>query len=215
MHEVKQMKKTIIASLAVLASAAVVTTFALGGSSKLNAIFETKATGKSFVFAAATGSQFEDTAAYSQTVDVTTGVSDPIIADLMPRHIDSLAFGQNGRFVEAHPIADEGKFPYYSLTIGINNLTHFEIDVGVENDGDGAGNPDMYDIELLAKGGLPVMTWNSSFEPDEKGNGTKHIEWYKGVSDSTVVEVFVQLSFENDSADTNLYIESMTLSWNC
>lgn len=208
------MKKTLIAPLlAVIGCAAVVATFALGGGPKLNAVFEAKATSKNFTFNAATGDQFEDTAAYSQTVDVTTGVSDPIITDFMPRNIDSLAFGQNGRFVEAHPIADEGKFPHYDLSIGINNLTHFEIDAGVENDG--GGNVDMYDIELLAKGGLPVMTWNSSFEPDGDGNDTVHIEWDKGDYDGTVVEVFVQLYFNQDSADANLYIESMTLSWDC
>ena len=207
------MKKTVIAPLAVIGGAAVVATLALGGGPKLSAIFEAKATGKSFVFGAATGSQFNNTPAVDQVVNVTTGSTDPIWTMFTPREIGSLAFGQNGRFVEAHPIASEDKFPNYGLSIGINNLTHFEIDVGVENDG--GSNVDMYDIELLAKGGLPVMTWNSSFEPDGDGNDTVHIEWYKGDIASTVVEVFVQLFFEKDSADTNLYIESMTLSWNC
>lgn len=207
------MKKSIIASFAVIGCAAVAATLALGGSPKLNAIFEAKATSKSFTFNAATGSQFEDTAAYTQIVDVTTGVSDPIITEFMSGDISSLAFGQNGRFVEAHPIAGNYKFPFCSLTIGINNLTHFEIDLGVENDGE--GNEDMYEILLNDKGGNEAEYWGTRFELDGSGNGKKHIEWDKGDYEGTVVEVLIQLEFEKDSADTNLYIEKLSLTWEC
>jgi len=58
-------KTTIIASLlAVIGCAAVVATLALGGGPKLNAVFEAKATSKSFTFDAAAGSQFENTTGF-------------------------------------------------------------------------------------------------------------------------------------------------------
>ena len=202
------MKKSIIASLAGLGCAAVLATLALGGGSKLNAIFETKATGKSFVFAAATGSQFdEDKLADEQTVNVETGSTDPIRTTFNPLGLGSLAFGQDGRFVEAHPSADE--YCGYFVLIGINNLTHFEIDMGVEND---VGTGDRYTVELRDQYHSAVKEWTySSFELD----GTAHLEWHKEPTDGTVVEVYVGFSFKEDSAATNLYIESITLSWDC
>ena len=208
------MKKTVIASLAVLASATALTAFVLAGGSKLNAIFETKATGKSFTFNAATGSQFQNDPAIDQVVDVTTGLSDPIHTVFQAGLISSLAFGEGGRFVEAHPIANEPE-AYYSLTIGITNLTHFEIDVGVVNDEGGSLDKDIYEIELRDKDYRIVKDWYSNFELDGNGNGTKHIVWDKGVNDNTVYHILVHLYFYEDSADTSLYIESMSLAWNC
>ena len=133
----------------------------------------------------------------------------------MARENSSLAFGENGRFVEVHPIADENKLPFYSLTIGINNLTHFEIDMGVVNDGGGLSYEDGYSIELLDENYDYAASWYPRFEPNGDGNDTVHIEWDKGDYDGTVVEVFVQLEFEKDSADTCLYIESLSLAWSC
>ncbi|MBE6126714.1 MAG: hypothetical protein E7182_01870 [Erysipelotrichaceae bacterium] len=205
------MKRTVvIASLAVLGCAAVVATLALGGGPKLNAIFEAKATSKIFTFNAATGSQFESIPVV-QDVDVTTGVSDPIHTTVAPSEIWSVAFGQNERFVEAHP-QPEGQYRGYSLIIGINNLTHFEIDMGVEND---AGTVDVYRIELLDDGRNQVGCWNYSFELDESRNGTAHFEWDKGPTDGTVVEVNVSLQITDDSDEANLYVSSLSLSWDC
>ena len=206
-------KMTIIASIVALASAAAIATFALRGGPKLNSIFEAKATSKSFTFDAATGSQFGNTTGVSQTVDVTTGVSDPIRTTFRPGLISSLAFGQGGRFVEAHPIAEEEA--YYYLTIGINNLTHFEIDLGVVNDGGGSFNKDLYEIQLRDAGLHVVKDWTSNFKLDEKGDGTVHLEWDKGPSDSTVVRVMANLYFYGDSAATSLYIEKLSLTWDC
>ena len=209
------MKKLVIASLAVIGSVAVAATLALGGGPKLNAFFGAKATSKSFTFDAATGSQFDATSKFDQVVNVETGSSSPIRTVFMPRQIDSLAFGQNERFVEVYPIADENKFPNYSLMIGINNLTHFEIDMGVANDGGGLSYEDGYSIELLDKNYNYAASWYSRFEPNGDGNDTVHIEWDKGDYDGTVVQVFVELEFEKDSADTCLYIESLSLTWDC
>jgi len=206
-------KMTIIASIVALASAAAITTFALGGGPKIKPFFEAKATSKSFTFNAATGEQFINNPELDQEVKVATGSTDPIMTLFMPMDIGSLAFGQNGRFVEVHPIAGEGKFPNYSLSIGINNLTHFAIDVGVENDGE--GYEDMYDISLNDKGGFPIEQWMSRFKLDGDGNGTVHIEWDKGDYGGTVVGVFAQFDLEEDSPDANLYIESLSLAWDC
>ncbi len=216
------MKKTIIASLAILGCAAVVTTFALGGAN-LNRVFEVKATSRSFTFNAATGSQFDDidhTQEVDQVVNVETGSSSPIRTVFTPEKLDSLAFGQGGRFVEAHPIANE-EDASYSLTIGINNLTHFTMDLGVAKDGVGDGWEDTYWIALRDKGGVIRKRWYSPDEEDFKldgdGNGTAHIEWDKEASGATytVVEVVVELYFNYDSADANWYIESLSLAWNC
>ena len=208
------MKKTVIASLAVLASAAVLATFALGRGPKLNAIFEAKATEKSFTFNAATGSQFVDTANY-QSVNVDTGgVSDPIRTTFTPSDISSVDFGgESGRFVEAYPIADKDK-PHYSLTIDINNLTHFAIDMGVKND---VNEGDTYSITLLDVDGKEAGYWNSSFALDGSGNGngTASIEWDKGDYDGTVVLVLVQLYFKGDSESASLYVDNLSLTWNC
>ena len=210
-------KMTIIASIVALASAAAIATFALGGGPKLNAIFEAKATSKSFTFNAATGSQFVDTADY-QSVNVDTGgVSDPIRTMFVPSDISSVDFGgESGRFVEAHPIAGKDK-PHYSLTIDINNLTHFAIDVGVAND---VGIADTYSITLLDDDGKEAGYWNSHFELDGKGNDTKNIEWDKGDYDGTVVLVLVQLYFKEDFKEywesaVSLYVDSLSLTWNC
>ena len=206
------MKKAIIASLAVLASAAALTTFALGGGPKLNAIFEAKATSKSFTFNAATGSQFDDTVTGVQEVYVTTGVSDPIHTTVAPESMELTLGGEGGRFVEAEPmLGDCG----YSLVIGINNLTHFAIDMGVENDGGGSGDKDIYEIQLRKANLGIVEEWYDNFELDGNGNGTAHLEWDKGPTDGTVVEVNVSLHSMEDSPDTNLYIESLSLTWDC
>ncbi len=203
------MKKSLIASLAVLASAAVVATLALGGGPRLNAIFETKATSKSFTFNAATGSQFESTPV-PQDVYVTTGVSDPIYTRVAPEFMGPVTFGEGGRFVEARPMSEHCG---YFLQIGINNLTHFEIYMGVENDAD---TVDMYSVELRDKDGLPVKEWgNTPFELDGDGNGTAYLEWDKGITDGTVVEVCVYLYSMDDSDEANLYVSSLSLSWNC
>ena len=170
--------------------------------------------GHSFTFDADHGSgQFNNTTGVSQTVDVTTGVSDPIQTTFRPVLISSLAFGQGGRFVEAHPIAEEEA--YYYLTIGINNLTHFEIDLGVVNDGGGSFNKDLYEIQLRDAGLHIVKDWTDYFKLDGNGNGTVHLEWDKGPSDSTVVRVMANLYFYGDSAATSLYISSLSLTWNC
>ena len=209
------MKKTIIASLAVLGCAAVVATLALGGGPKLNTIFEAKATDKNFTFDAATGSQFSNDPGINQVVDVTTGSSDPIHTVFGPRNIDSLAFGQNGRFLEAHPIAGASETSY-SLKIGINNLTHFEIDVGVINDVvESLDGKDVYEIQLRDAKYHIVKDETSNFKLDGDGNGTVHIEWDKGDNASTVVWVLVNLYFAEDSVDTSLYVESMSLTWAC
>ena len=208
-------KMTIIASIVALASAAAIATFALRGGPKLNPTFEARATGRTFTFNAATGSQFQKTTGVSQTVDVTTGVSDPIRTVFRPGLISSLAFGEGGRFVEAHPIAEEEA--YYYLTIGINNLTHFEIDVGVANDGGGSFNKDLYEIQLRDASLHIVKDWTSNFKLDEEGDGTAHIVWDKEQEgyDGTVVKVYVNLYFYQDSADTSLYISSLSLTWDC
>ena len=205
-------KALLLASMGVLACTVGVTALAVGGP-KLNAVFETKATSKSFTFDATAGSQFENTTGVSQIVDVTTGVSDPIHTVFRPGLISSLAFGEGGKFVEAHPIAEEEA--YYYLTIGINNLTHFEIDVGVANDGGGSFNKDLYEIQLRDAGLHIVKDWTDYFKLDEKGDGTAHIVWDKGPSDSTVVRVMVNLYFYQDPAATSLYIKSLSLYWNC
>ena len=210
------MKKTIIASLlAAIGCAAVVATLALGGSPKLNAVFEAKATSKSFTFDAAAGSQFLDTA-NNQLVNVDTGgVSDPIRTMFTPSDISSVDFGgESGRFVEAHPIADVSEASYY-LRIDINNLTHFEIDVGVENDGGGSGDKDRYEIQLRKANLGIVKEWYDYFKPDGNGNGTEHLVWDKEDGDGTVVRVMINLYFEGDSADANLYIERLSLTWEC
>ena len=212
------MKKTLIASLAVLGCAAVVATLALGGGPKLNAIFEAKATDKNFTFDAATGSQFEDNPEVAQEVNVETGSSDPIWTKFVPKRINSVAFGEGGRFVETHPNAYvPGSYDdhYFSLDIGTNNLTHFAIDVGVVNDGGGEGYENTYFIALYGKKGGVVGFWYSAFELDGNGNGTKHIEWDKGVGDDTVIGVSVSLHFDKDSTDTSMYIESVSLAWAC
>ena len=207
-------KALLLASMGVLACTVGVTALAFGGSPKLNAIFATKAASKSFTFNAAAGGQFKNDPEIDQVVDVTTGLSDPIQTVFQTGLISSLAFGQNGRFVEAHPIADEPE-TYYSLVIGINNLTHFEIDMGVANDGGDSGEEDIYEIELRDAEYDIVKDWYSYFELDGNGNGTKHIVWDKGVDDSAVVQVRVNLYFEEDSADASLYINSLSLTWNC
>ena len=206
------MKKTAIASLVVLASAALLATFALGRGPKLNAIFEAKATEKSFVLDAAVGSQFKNDPEVDQGVKVETGLSSPITTLFVPRDIKSLAFGgEGGRFVEAYPIANEDN-PHYSLTIYINNLTHFEIDVGVEND---VGVGDTYSITLLDVDGKEAGYWNSSFALDGSGNGTASIEWDKGDYGGTVVLALVQLYFKGDLESASLYVDSLSLTWNC
>lgn len=211
------MKKTIIASLAVLASAALLATFALGEGPKVNAIFEAKATEKSFTFNATVGKeQFEKDPAALEGVKVKTGSSDPIRTLFMPIDIKSFAFGENERFVEAQPIANKDK-PHYSLTIDINNLTHFAIDMGVAND---VGIADTYSITLLDDDGKQAGYWNSHFELDGSGNDTKHIEWDKGDYDGTVVLVLVQLYFKEDFKEdwesaVSLYVDSLSLTWNC
>ena len=201
-------KMTIIASIVALSSAAAIATFALGGGPKLNAIFEAKATSKSFTFNAATGSQFESMPG-PQDVNVTTGVSDPIHTTVAPEFMDSLAFGQNGRFVEAHPMSEHCG---YFLQIGINNLTHFEIYMGVEND---AGTGDVYMVDLRDKDGLPVEKWGNTPFKLENGNGTAYLEWDKRPTDGTVVEVCVYLYSMDDFDEANLYVGSLSLSWNC
>jgi len=202
------MKKTIIAPLlAVIGCAAVVATLALGGGPKLNAIFEAKATSKSFTFNAATGDQFESGLG-PQDVNVTTGVSDPIHTTVAPESME-LTFGEGERFVGAEPILGDCG---YSLMIGINNLTHFAIDMGVANDVD---MEDEYSITLLDGDRNQVGDWHSSFELDGDGNGTVHLEWDKGPTDGTVVEVNVSLYSMDDSPDANLYIESLSLTWDC
>lgn len=207
-------KALLLVSMGVLACTVGVTALAFGVGLKQNAFFDAKATGKSFVFAYTTGSQFENNPADAQVVDVETSSTDPIRTTFTPTNIGSLAFGQHERFVEAHPTASGDAS--YSLRIGINNLTHFEIDMGVANDGGSEDYWDIYKIKLLDKGGNTVRQWDSQFEPDGNGNGTEHIEWYKNDSATyTVVEVLVEFYFTYDSADTNLYIESLTLSWNC
>ncbi len=163
--------------------------------------------GHSFTFNAATGSQFESMPG-PQDVNVTTGVSDPIHTTVAPESME-LTFGQSGRFVGAEPTLGQCG---YSLMIGINNLTHFEIDMGVENDVD---TGDEYSITLLDGDRNQVGYWHSSFELDGDGNGTAHLEWDKGPTDGTVVEVNVSLYSMDDSPDTNLYIESLSLYWNC
>ena len=199
-------KALLLASIGVLASTVGVTALAIGGP-KLNAIFETKATGKSFTFNAAAGSQFESMSG-RQDVNVTTGVSDPIHTTVAPESME-LTFGDGERFVGAEPfLGDCG----YSLMIGINNLTHFAIDMGVEND---MYTGDKYSITLLDDDRNQVGHWNSSFELDGDGNGTAHLEWDKGPTDGTVVEVNVSLYSMDDSPDTNLYIKSLSLYWNC
>ena len=198
-------KAILFASMGVLACTVGITALAIGGGPKLNAIFETKATGKSFTFNAATGSQFESTTV-SQDVNVTTGVSDPIHTTVAPESME-LTFGEGERFVGAEPfLGDCG----YSLMIGINNLTHFEIDMGVEND---EGTGDEYSITLLDDERNQVGHWNSSFELD----GTAHFKWDKEEEgyDGTVVEVNVSLYSMDDSPETNLYIKSLSLYWNC
>ena len=208
-------KMTIIASIVALASAAAIATFALRGGPKLNSIFEAKATSKSFTFDAATGSQFLDTANY-QSVNVDTGgVSDPIRTTFTPSDISSVDFGgESGRFVEAHPIADVSEASYY-LRIDINNLTHFEIDVGVENDGGGSGDKDRYEIQLRKANLGIVKEWYDYFKPDGNGNGTEHFVWDKEDGDGTVVRVMINLYFEGDSADASLYVNSLSLTWAC
>ena len=115
--------------------------------------------------------------------------------------------------MEAHPIAEEEA--YYYLTIGINNLTHFEIDLGVVNDGGGSSNKDLYEIQLRDAGLHIVKEWYDYFKLDGNGNGTVHLEWDKGPSDSTVVRVMANLYFYGDSAATSLYIEKLSLTWAC
>lgn len=200
-------KALLLASLGVLASTVGVTALAVGGGPKLNAIFETKATGKSFTFNAAAGSQFESMLG-PQDVNVTTGVSDPIHTTVAPESME-LIFGEGERFVGAEPMLGQCG---YSLMIGINNLTHFAIDMGVENDVD---TEDEYSITLLDGDRNQVGYWHSSFELDGDGNGTAHLEWDKGPTDGTVVEVNVSLYSMEDSPDTNLYIKSLSLYWNC
>ena len=187
----------------------------VGQLNMLNTPVKASPTEHSFTFDAATGSQFVNTTGVSQTVDVTTGVSDPIQTVFRPGLISSLAFGEGGRFVEAHPIAEEEA--YYYLTIGINNLTHFEIDMGVANDGGGSFNKDLYEIQLRDAGLHIAKDWTDYFKLDEKGDGTAHIVWDKEQEgyDGTVVKVYVNLYFYQDSAATSLYISSLSLTWNC
>lgn len=201
-------KALLLASAGVLACTVGVTALAVGGGPKLNANFEAaKATGKSFTFDAATGfDQFESMPG-PQDVNVTTGVSDPIHTTVAPESME-LTLGEHGRFVEAEPMLGHCG---YSLMIGINNLTHFEIDMGVIND---EGTKDEYSITLLDGDRNQVGYWHSSFELDG-GNGTAHLEWDKGPTDGTVVEVNVSLYSMDDSPETNLYIESLNLTWDC
>ena len=144
-----------------------------------------------------------------QDVNVTTGVSDPIHTTVAPESMELTFGGEGGRFVEAEPfLGDCG----YSLMIGINNLTHFAIDMGVEND---VGTKDEYSITLLDGDRNQVGYWRSSFKLDGDGNGTAHLEWDKGPTDGTVVEVNVSLYSMDNSPDANLYIESLSLTWDC
>lgn len=195
--------------MAVLACTVGAIALAVGGGPKLNAVFETKAASKNFTFNAATGSQF-DSMLGSQDVNVTTGVSDPIHTTVAPESME-LTFGDGERFVGAEPFSGQCG---YSLMIGINNLTHFEIDMGVEND---MYTGDEYSITLLDDDRNQVGHWNSSFELDGDGNGTAHLKWDKEEEDydGTVVEVNVSLYSMDDSPDTNLYIKSLSLYWNC
>ena len=196
--------------MGVLACTVGVTALAVGGGPKLNTIFETKAASKSFTFDAATGSQFENVPCF-QTIDVMTGVSDPIHTEVSPEFIESLTFGEGERFVEAHPDSEQCG---YFLQIGINNLTHFEIDMGVESDA--GSSEDVYMVVLRDQYRSAVREWgNSPFELDGNGNGTAHLEWDKGDYDGTVVEVCVSLVFLDDSDEANLYVSSLSLSWNC
>ncbi len=199
----------LLASMGVLACTVAVTALAFGGGPKLNTIFETKATSKSFTFDADHGSdQFESTPG-PQDVNVTTGVSDPIHTTVAPEFMGPLTFGGE-RFVEAHPMSNHCG---YFLQIGINNLTHFEIYMGVEND---AGTVDMYSVELRDQYQSAVKEWgNTPFELDGDGNGTAHLVWDKGGTDGTVVEVCVYLYSMDDSDEANLYVSSLSLSWDC
>ena len=205
------MKKTVvIASLVALASAAAIATFALGGGPKIKPFFEAKATGKSFTFNAAVGKKQFESMPGPQDVNVTTGVSDPIHTTVAPEYMGPLTFGEDGRFVQAHPMSEHSG---YFLQIGINNLTHFEIYMGVEND---AGTVDMYSVELRDQYHSAVMEWgNTPFGLDGDGNGTAYLEWDKGPTDGTVVEVYVSLFSMDDSDEANLYVGSLSLSWNC
>lgn len=205
-------KALLLASMGVLACTVGVTALVVGGANQLDT-FAVKAspTGHSFTFNAATGSQFASEMG-TQEVDVITGISSPIRTIFTTITIGELNFGENGRFVEALPAGGDAS---YSLEIGINNLTHFEIDMGVEYDEGPEDYWDIYKIELLDKGGNTVRQWDSQFEPDSGGNDTVHLEWDKGPSDSTVVEVLVKLYLTYDSPDTNLYIESLSLTWEC
>ena len=203
------MKKIAIASLVALTSGAAIAAFALGGGPKIIPVFEAKATSKSFTFDADHGTEKFENVPFEQTKEVTTGVSDPIHTTVAPEFMDSLAFGQNGRFVEAHPMSEHCG---YFLQIGINNLTHFEIYMGVEND---AGTGDVYMVELRDKDGLPVEEWGNTPFKLENGNGTAYLEWDKGPTDGTVVEVYVSLFSMDDSDEANLYVGSLSLSWNC
>lgn len=202
-------KALLLASIGALACTVGITAIAVGGGPKLNAVFETKAASKNFTFNAATGSQFESMPD-PQDVNVTTGVSDPIHTTVAPESME-LTFGEGERFVGAEPMLGECG---YSLMIGINNLTHFAIDMGVENDVD---KGDEYSITLLDDDRNQVGHWNSSFKLDGDGNGTAHLEWDKEEEgyDGTVVEVNVSLYSMEDSPDANLYIKSMSLYWNC
>ncbi len=201
-------KALLLASMGVLACTVGVTALVVGGANQLDAFaIEANPTGHSFTFNAATGSQFESMPG-RQDVNVTTGVSDPIHTTVAPESME-LFFGQSGRFVGAEPTLGQCD---YSLMIGINNLTHFEIDMGVENDVD---TEDEYSITLLDGDRNQVGYWHSSFELDGDGNGTANLEWDKGPTDGTVVEVNVSLYSMDDSPDTNLYIESLSLTWNC
>ena len=92
--------------------------------------------------------------------------------------------------MEAHPIPDENKFPQYSLTIGINSLAHFEIDMGVTNDGGGLGYEDGYEPSRRTKSatssriGTPLSNSTGVGTAPRTSNGTKGITtvpWLKSL----------------------------------
>ncbi len=209
-------KAFLLASMGALACTVGVTALAVGGANQLD-IFPVKAepTGHSFTFNADTDAGFINQAV-EQTIDVTTGVSSPITTRFTPSDISSVTFGGE-RFVEAHPNKSEDA--YYSLTIGINNLTKFAIHMGVINDGGGYGYEDVYNIELHDKNGDNRKHWYYDFGTDGDGDGTKHIVWDKkedSTATYTVVEVLIELYFDvEDLADASLYVESLSLTWEC
>ncbi len=158
----------------------------------------TRATDKEFAFDSSIASQFG-----SAEVAVETGISNPIQTTFQYEQC-SLVFGEDGKFMQC--IQDDSvDFYYFEIRLGLNNITHFEMDLGAVFGGKGAV---YYSVQFIARDGLECLDdlFGELKTPE-------HLEWTSDKvskeAHSTIIRV------EAYQATSSVYIDSFTFGWSC